>query len=86
MSESTIIVRCKSHVHVPQTGTSYEPGAVAEVPDAWARNEMPLKTIEAASSADLAAYQKEQAEAEAAEKKAAAAEAAKADKKAKDKE
>ena len=52
------IVRFKVSGHVPQTGTSYDAGAVAEVPGSWAANELPRGTIEAATQADLDAYRK----------------------------
>jgi hypothetical protein len=58
MSSDLMIVRFKAPGHVPQTGTSYDPGAVAEVPHAWAIDELGKQTIEAATAADLSAYQK----------------------------
>lgn len=69
MSEQTMIVRFKEHGHVPQTGTSYDPGTVVEVPSSWAINELDKKSIEPATPEDLASYQKTAAEAEKAEKK-----------------
>jgi hypothetical protein len=58
MSSDLMIVRFKAPGHVPQTGTSYDPGAVAEVPHAWAIDELGKQTIEAATAADLAEFKK----------------------------
>lgn len=68
----TVLVKFNVHSHEPTTGTSYEAGAVAEVPRAWATNEFEKKTIEMATQADLDAYNKRIADEEKAAKKAAA--------------
>jgi hypothetical protein len=58
MSTDLMTVRFKAPGHVPQTGTSYDPGSVAEVPHAWAIDELGKQTIEPATAADLAEFQK----------------------------